>query len=134
MHRPKQSTRILVLQAVGRPTHNSNPGGFRCSSTYAMIRQFRGMYAESFSWPSGSKPPIAPTPTPPWATRGFMEYVIEDQGPFASMSCPEPACGAGHMAKVAVDIELNAGSPRRGFSGTHIRSLQPCAPFWPGAD
>ncbi len=32
-------------------------------------------------------------PTPPWATRGFMEYVIEDQGPFASMSCLEPACG-----------------------------------------
>jgi hypothetical protein len=39
-------------------------------------------------------------PTPPWATRGFMEYVIEDRGPFASMSCLEPACGAGHMAKV----------------------------------
>lgn len=39
-------------------------------------------------------------PTPPWATRGFMEHVIADQGPFKKMSCLEPACGAGHMAKV----------------------------------
>jgi hypothetical protein len=39
-------------------------------------------------------------PTPPWATRGFMEHVIADQGPFSGMSCLEPACGAGHMAKV----------------------------------
>lgn len=39
-------------------------------------------------------------PTPPWATRGFMEHVIADQGPFKKMSCLEPACGGGHMAKV----------------------------------
>lgn len=39
-------------------------------------------------------------PTPPWATRGFMEHIIADKGPFAEMSCLEPACGAGHMAKV----------------------------------
>jgi hypothetical protein len=39
-------------------------------------------------------------PTPPWATRGFMEHIMADQGPFSNMSCLEPACGAGHMAKV----------------------------------
>jgi hypothetical protein len=39
-------------------------------------------------------------PTPPWATRGFMEHVIQECGPFSKMSCLEPACGAGHMAKV----------------------------------
>lgn len=39
-------------------------------------------------------------PTPPWATRGFMEYIIKDKGPFSNMSVLEPACGAGHMAKV----------------------------------
>lgn len=39
-------------------------------------------------------------PTPPWATRGFMEHVINDCGPFSKMSALEPACGAGHMAKV----------------------------------
>jgi hypothetical protein len=39
-------------------------------------------------------------PTPPWATRGFMEHVIPECGPFSEMSCLEPACGAGHMAKV----------------------------------
>jgi hypothetical protein len=39
-------------------------------------------------------------PTPPWATRALLEYVIE-QGNRAflhDMTCFEPACGAGHMA------------------------------------
>lgn len=39
-------------------------------------------------------------PTPPWATRGFMEHVIADRGPFTNLTALEPACGAGHMAKV----------------------------------
>jgi hypothetical protein len=39
-------------------------------------------------------------PTPPWATRGLIEHIIEDKGSLRSMSCLEPACGAGHMAKV----------------------------------
>ena len=39
-------------------------------------------------------------PTPPWATRALMEHVINDRGPFTSQTCLEPACGAGHMAKV----------------------------------
>jgi hypothetical protein len=39
-------------------------------------------------------------PTPPWATRGFMEHVLTDFGPFKKQSCLEPACGAGHMSKV----------------------------------
>lgn len=35
-------------------------------------------------------------PTPPWATRALLEHVITvDPG----MSCLEPACGAGHMAR-----------------------------------
>lgn len=38
-------------------------------------------------------------PTPPWATRGFMEYVFPDKK-VGSLSCLEPACGEGHMAKV----------------------------------
>lgn len=38
-------------------------------------------------------------PTPPWATRALIEHVI-DKSSLASMSCLEPACGAGHMAKV----------------------------------
>jgi hypothetical protein len=29
-----------------------------------------------------------------------MEHVISDCGPFVEMSCLEPACGAGHMARV----------------------------------
>lgn len=38
-------------------------------------------------------------PTPPWATRGLLEHVLDAKS-LASMSCLEPACGAGHMAKV----------------------------------
>jgi hypothetical protein len=38
-------------------------------------------------------------PTPPWATRALLEHVI---GPAEVnlLTCLEPACGAGHMAKV----------------------------------
>lgn len=39
-------------------------------------------------------------PTPPWATRALIEHIIEDKAALSSMSCLEPACGAGHMAKV----------------------------------
>jgi hypothetical protein len=39
-------------------------------------------------------------PTPPWATRALVEHIIRDKAALASMSCLEPACGAGHMAKV----------------------------------
>ncbi len=39
-------------------------------------------------------------PTPPWATRGLIEHVLEDKASFSSLTCLEPACGAGHMAKV----------------------------------
>lgn len=38
-------------------------------------------------------------PTPPWATRALLEHVIAKPN-LAQMSCLEPACGAGHMAKV----------------------------------
>lgn len=39
-------------------------------------------------------------PTPPWATRGLIEHILEDKRALASQVCLEPACGAGHMAKV----------------------------------
>lgn len=38
-------------------------------------------------------------PTPPWATRGLLEHVLTKQS-LKTLSCLEPACGAGHMAKV----------------------------------
>ena len=38
-------------------------------------------------------------PTPPWATRALIEHVlVKDE--LRRKSCLEPACGAGHMAKV----------------------------------
>jgi hypothetical protein len=38
-------------------------------------------------------------PTPPWATRALIEHVLDDKSSFRSLSCLEPACGAGYMAK-----------------------------------
>lgn len=38
-------------------------------------------------------------PTPPWATRALLEHIIDHQDT-KQMRCLEPACGAGHMAKV----------------------------------
>jgi len=42
-------------------------------------------------------------PTPPWATRALVEHVIAGHGwrldQLAVMSCWEPACGQGHMAR-----------------------------------
>jgi hypothetical protein len=39
-------------------------------------------------------------PTPPWATRALFEHVLDKQSALREMTCLEPACGAGHMAKV----------------------------------
>jgi hypothetical protein len=39
-------------------------------------------------------------PTPPWATRGLIEYALEGKMALAGLTCLEPACGAGHMVKV----------------------------------
>lgn len=38
-------------------------------------------------------------PTPPWATRALLEHVI-GTNELQTLTCLEPACGAGHMAKV----------------------------------
>lgn len=44
-------------------------------------------------------------PTPPWATRSLIEHVIEkgNKDFLKDMSCLEPACGAGHMAKTLAE-------------------------------
>lgn len=38
-------------------------------------------------------------PTPPWATRALIEHIVGKTA-VTSLSCLEPACGAGHMSKV----------------------------------
>ncbi len=38
-------------------------------------------------------------PTPPWATRGLLEHVL-DKNSLSTLTCLEPACGAGYMARV----------------------------------
>jgi hypothetical protein len=43
-------------------------------------------------------------PTPPWATRALLEHVLsEDRKSLKELSCLEPACGVGHMAKVLAE-------------------------------
>ena len=42
-------------------------------------------------------------PTPPWATRALLEHVIGKRQLLNQMSCLEPACGSGHMAKVLAE-------------------------------
>ncbi len=42
-------------------------------------------------------------PTPPWATRALIEHVVKAGGELRQQTCLEPACGAGHMAKVLAE-------------------------------
>ncbi len=42
-------------------------------------------------------------PTPPWATRALIEHVVGAGGELRQQTCLEPACGAGHMAKVLAE-------------------------------
>ncbi len=39
-------------------------------------------------------------PTPPWATRALLEHMVGQKSELSKMTCLEPACGVGHMAKV----------------------------------
>ncbi len=38
-------------------------------------------------------------PTPPWATRALIEHVLPSKASLVSLTCLEPACGAGHMTR-----------------------------------
>jgi hypothetical protein len=42
-------------------------------------------------------------PTPLWATRALIEYVIVSKTSLGALRCLEPACGRGHMAIVLAD-------------------------------
>ena len=42
-------------------------------------------------------------PTPPWATHALLEHVLGDRRDLSRKSCLEPACGAGHMARVLAE-------------------------------
>lgn len=46
-------------------------------------------------------------PTPPWASRALFEHVIEDKRLLTKQTVLEPACGAGHMAKVLKEYFAN---------------------------
>lgn len=46
-------------------------------------------------------------PTPPWATRALIEHVLGNKKTLAKLTCLEPACGAGHMARVLEEYFRN---------------------------
>lgn len=56
-------------------------------------------------------------PTPPWATRALLEHVIGKTDKLSRMSCLEPACGAGHMAKVLNEYFENVQSSDINYYG-----------------
>lgn len=49
---------------------------------------------------SEAKDSLDDFPTPPWGTRALLEHVLGSPQELKALSCLEPACGVGHMAKV----------------------------------
>lgn len=47
-----------------------------------------------------SKDSLDDFPTPPWATRAFVEHILNGHEALNHLSCLEPACGRGDMAQV----------------------------------
>tara|TARA_Y100000385_G_C13010303_1_gene601341 strand:- start:282 stop:941 length:660 start_codon:yes stop_codon:yes gene_type:complete len=39
-------------------------------------------------------------PTPPWATRAFLEYILNGKNALSHQTCLEPACNRGYMSMV----------------------------------
>jgi hypothetical protein len=70
---------------------------------------------------SEAKDSLDDFPTPPWATRALLEYVLRcAEAP--KLKCLEPACGAGHMAKVLNEYfgEVQASDVHNyGYGATH---------------
>jgi predicted RNA methylase len=66
-------------------------------------------------------------PTPPWATRALLEHVLRNPGELATMTCLEPACGAGHMAKVLKEYfgEVHC-SDAYPYGYGHVRDFLTC--------
>ena len=42
-------------------------------------------------------------PTPPWATRAFLEHVLGGKQQLTNLTCLEPACGSGYMSRVLAE-------------------------------
>lgn len=67
-------------------------------------------------------------PTPAWATRALIEHVLIGGGwradTLAAMSCWEPACGEGHMARPLKEY----------FRFVHASDVHDYSAAWPGQD
>src|SRR4051812_39819451 len=70
---------------------------------------------------SEAKDSLDDFPTPPWATRGLIEHVLLDSQ-LPKLTCLEPACGVGHMAKVLEEYFAEVRSSDvhdYGYGATH---------------
>jgi hypothetical protein len=57
-------------------------------------------------------------PTPPWATRALIEHALPvPKNKLSRLSCLEPACGAGHMARVLTEYFCEVGASDVHFYG-----------------
>jgi hypothetical protein len=59
-------------------------------------------------------------PTPPWATRALIEYIIKPEYDVSKMTCLEPACGRGYMSKVLDEyFQCTHGSDVASYNGSN---------------
>jgi len=73
-------------------------------------------------------------PTPPWATRALVEHILGSAEALAGLTCLEPACGAGHMAKVLKEYfaevhSADAFAYGYGEIRDFLRHPYPCSSF-----
>lgn len=62
-------------------------------------------------------------PTPPWATRAFVECILARRHDLSSQSCLEPACGQGYMSNTLKEYFESVESSDvmdYGYSDMHI--------------
>jgi hypothetical protein len=71
------------------------------ANTSAAVRQQRNRRADLALGPRGFACALDYFPTPPWATRALCEFLAGPSlgEPLHELSCWEPACGEGHMAR-----------------------------------
>ena len=73
-------------------------------------------------------------PTPPWATRALVEQYLDKQT-LSTQTCLEPACGAGHMAKVLKEyFDSVDSSDIYNYGYGEVRDFTKAAPDTPNYD
>lgn len=72
-------------------------------NTSAAVKQQRRPRADLELGPRGFARALDYFPTPPWATRALCEFLDQQGERLPLLSCWEPACGEGHMARALAE-------------------------------